>query len=327
MSNSGRTGLNLLIRAVLYTIILTFSAALFVFVFDSCQSLAVHGYMIKMPFKAFIIFVLTFLPFGLQSTTLFLLYYLIRHGSYKIIPVIVFVVINLVLWFLLSPLSVKLKDKMVENNAALFSREALAEGYGEENGTFKNQGSYVYYFSRAGEGDRSPGFVIDLDALEKKGEVFQSGKYSGMVEKMSDTLVEDAIQTPKATDWIIDRFVNLFSLENTLLHLDWAYWLSFASLALVLISLLAFRNFSQWRLMNWVIISILFLAFLIFNYYAWIPDSFMNGFREKINGWLKFIPFVHNQFAIFFNLIFTILLSVTGIIVDVKGRARFAEDN
>ena len=307
MSNFGRTGLNLLIRAVLYTIILTFSAALFVFVFDSCQSLAVHGYMIKMPFKAFIIFVLTFLPFGLQSTTLFLLYYLIRHGSYKIIPVIVFVFINLVLWFLLSPLSVKLKDKMVENNAALFSREALAEGYGEENGTFKNQGSYVYYFSRAGEGDRSPGFVIDLDALEKKGEVFQSGKYSGMVEKMSDTLVEDAIQTPKATDW--------------------AYWLSFASLALVLISLLAFRNFSQWRLMNWVIISILFLAFLVFNYYAWIPDSFMNGFREKINGWLKLIPFVHNQFAIFFNLIFTILLSVTGIIVDVKGRARFAEDN
>ena len=28
-----------------------------------------------------------------------------------------------------------------------------------------------------------------------------------------------------------------------------------------------------------------------------------------------------------FILIFTILLSVTGIIVDVRGRARFAEDN
>jgi len=327
MNTSGRTGFNVLIRAILYTVILTFSAALFVFVFDSCQSLAVHGHMIKMPFKAFIIFVLTFLPFGLQSATLFLLYYLIRHGSYKILPVIVFVLVNLISWFLLSPLSVKLKDKMVENNASLFSKEALSEGYGEENGTFKNQGSYVYYFSRASEGDSSAGLVLDMDAPEKKVEIFQAGKYSGAVEKMSDSLVEDAIQTPKATDWIIDRFVNVFSLENNLLHLDWSYWLSFSSLALALISLLAFRNFSQWRLMNWILISIFFLALLVFNYYAWIPDSFMDSFRVKVNDWLKFIPFVHNQFAILINLIITILLTVTGIFIDARGRARLAEDN
>ncbi len=325
MNVSVKSGIALLLRVVLYTIIITLLTSVFVFVFDSCQSYAASGQTIKLSFKGFFIFALAFLPFGLQVTSLFLLCYFIKNPGYKIFPLFVFVLVTLFSWVFLSPLSLKAHDSLLEKNAKLFEKSSLVKK--TKSSSFKKSGTNVFYFSDIFRAEKSDGLIIDLSSLEKKSHVFTSEEKNPAVANIEDSITEEVFQSPKASSFIIERLEDFFTLENQMLHSEFFSWLSFACMALAIISLAAFRNMSEWRLMNLIFTILLFMGIVIFNYFAWIENSFLNPVRQKVNGWLHFIPYVKNPFAIFANLILTIIFSVVGIIIDAKGRARLAEEN
>lgn len=327
MKNNISSGLQVILRAVLYTIILTFLASLFVFVYDSCQSIALKGHMIGFNFKGALVFIMTFLPFGMQMSTLFLIFYFIRHPTFKVFPIAMFVVMFLAFFFALSPLSVKARNAIYLNNSESVVLPLSQNGdFAPELGIFKKQESKVFYFTRIYDSGDTEGLVIDLASGNSKPQVFDLSDQSEATRSMRDSLVEDAVRVPDATSFLLDRFIDYFELENAALNGGWPLWISFAFMAAALCALVGLRNVSEWRLMTFILVVVLFFGIVTLNYFAWSADSFLSGLVEKTaSGALGKIPFIQNPFAILMNLVIMLLLTALGILFNKKAKLRLQE--
>ena len=144
--------------------------------------------------------------------------------------------------------------------------------------------------------------------------------------EFSDPLIEKNVKMNPGVDYTVG-FLRLTSiiLRKSFFAGPLA-WYAYLTLALALLSVAGVRHISKWRLVNLVAISFFSIAIVVINNLIY-TDSIMNPVTNFMNDLLSGVPIkTANPFAVLFNLLTFLVLTIAGIIRDIQHRIEVAEE-
>ncbi|MCQ2584045.1 MAG: hypothetical protein MJ185_00515 [Treponema sp.] len=233
------------------------------------------------------------------------------------LQLLVYVICQLISVCIIFPLSCHFEKKFIaEDNYYEQEDNTLSPGF------FREYNNQVYFFLND-ENNR----LIQIDTRDDGTSFFLENSYTAR-----DILTEEAAPYK---DVLIKNSFNVntsaYSFFGTLLDAakqDWekgvSYWITFISLTLALTSIYALSGFTAWRVANYSLCGIFYLAVLFLNSFYWSPV--MNNFRARNflhSGVFGFFErWTSAPFLIMCNLIFALVLTLLGTITYFIRRKR-----
>ncbi len=243
-------------------------------------------------------------------------YYRIRHPG-GVFQLVVYIMLCVVTWAILMPLSLKLKDFCSRRFTFETEREYLSPDY------FRKVGDDVYYFTREFE-STGPEGVAEAPAI-----VINTSEYGDVSSRKLGDYPGFALNK-KALPYREIQLKNIFEAEDNPIPMDLQLLISkisnaysgglrglllLFSLALIISSLYAMTNFFDWRLLNAVMIFISMIIILSVNsiYYTPVFDSLKARIMD--NGVFRALKEVVSEPILFIlNCFFALLYITCGIV-------------
>lgn len=261
--------------------------------------------------------------------------YKIRHPSQAGWQLGGFVLMQLIMWALLFPLTINLEKnyytthKDPTNSDWIMQEDdniLLSKGY------FRSTGSNIYYFvddlKPSYAEDEEGSTTIRIDTSNTGGLRIQDVKIPQNLDIITnarpyrDILLHDTFFTPDSIR--ISIFGNLLSQAKINLNLGWSFFLGFMSLGFALSCLFGLSGLSSWKLMNFTITIVITAAILCLNsfYYSDAWESFRN-LNFLNNGFFMFLgKYTTAPFLVFSNVIFGFLQIIAGSVTAIVRKAK-----
>ena len=266
-------------------------------------------------FKSFFYVLLCMLLFIMPAIS----YYRIRHPG-GILQFIVYVVLCLLTWIVLLPLSFKLQDFCMSRFAIAEEQEYLSKDY------FRHVDDKVYYFTNDFQKAPDAAFYEEAQASA----VIISTEENGQTVFTSVTSYPTLDVIRKALPYREIQLKNIFGTGSKFYRVNFNLLirklrgtfkgglptiLTMFSLMLLLCSVYAITNLFEWRLLNTVTIFIVSAATLCFNSFYYFPEYSDILLRFSSWGFFKFLSsFVSEPLLFTINCFFAILFIAVGII-------------
>ena len=243
-------------------------------------------------------------------------YYRIRHPG-GILQLIVYIVLCLITWVLLMPLSFQLRDFCNRRFHFESKQESLSPNY------FRKAGDDVYYFTREfnvyvnGRAPEAPAIVIDT-------------REDGAVEykRISDT--PTFVLNQKAEPYRELQLKNIFVENKNPVPIDFKllqsmisgaysgglpHLLTLISFVLLLCSVYGITNFFDWRLLNAVILFITSALIFCLNTVYFSPQFDAVKARIMDSGFFRFFGSIVSEPILFIiNIFFALVFIISGIV-------------
>ncbi len=247
------------------------------------------------------------LPVCIAISSILLALYLIRHPSEVVVPLITYLILGLASWFILLPLTNTLAVKVERLTGKEKEERIISENY------FRKNGDQIVYISTYNAEGNVDGTVIELSPVERGVYSFTDVPLAERTSEFSDSLIEDTVSVPLACSLLIKGISVMFSTGRDYLNKGYFSWILFASFGLAILSVIALKRMSSWRLIN--VFTILTLAAIIFTFnaaYYSVPQ--LQKYTFAVDRLFLKYPVIPNPCAVLFNLVITLILTVFGII-------------
>jgi len=275
-----------------------------------------------------------FAPIVLIASGSFMLFYLMRHSSSSWLPLIVYIILYGTSWFILIPMDLTMEKNFSAKHTLLEEYNAkrnivLSPGYFRDFYNQQDEKS-VWYYSSVSEGNVATGLCIDFgkDSGKGMGSIYTfSGATLDLTNKeFSDPLIEKNVKMNR----FVEYTVNFLRVTSIILRKSFfagpLAWYAYLSMALALLAVAGVRHISKWRLVNFIAISFFSIVIVVVNNLIY-TDSIMKPVTNFMNDLLSGVPVkTANPFAVLFNLLTFAVLTIYGIIRDIKHRIEVAEE-
>lgn len=285
-----RKGLFTTLRLIIYyaflTVFLCAALATVYMIYTLCVNL-VAGQSPSFNAELFVQGIYIFLPLVLIFQAMFMTFYLIRHPTQSVLPLIVYVLIYVSSWLFLIPGAAKA-------NAAVSADSPIQEISDKPSaGYFRKSGSQIFYYSSIKENGSANGLCVDTQKAGNNVYTFSNLQLSKKRTTFTDSLIQSTIEMPDSLSIIINYVTELSVILTKCAGRTKGYWLCFATLALPLLGVIAFRNFSQWRLVNIVAILIVTFGSIAFNIAGYMSPTVVTA-EKAVNTALGKLPLIKN---------------------------------
>lgn len=284
-------------------------------VYSMCQNL-VAGQTSTFSVGLFVKGLLLSAPIIVELSGLFLIFYLIRHPSDSYLPLITYLILGVLAWFVIVPSLFKIQNAFVSSEALQEPRNKISAGY------FRNIEDHVVFFSRVTDEGVADGIVLDVGVDGKNLFTFKDAHTITREEGFQDSIISDSVSANFFMQHIINGITNLESLQALTIALGYLHWITVASLGLALLSIVGLRNISEWRLLDVLIVFIAYMLVLIINITLNLEGFALAKVAFKINTIFKALSFLTNPTQVILNLAFSIIMLVSGILIDGNDRKR-----
>jgi len=256
------------------------------------------------------------LPIILLLSPMFLSLYRIRHPSGFILPLTVFVCLNILIWSILLPFSIRLLESIPENPVA--GQPVLSPGY------FRTKDNTVYYFTSVSDKNMAAGLGINLNEIDKSQNGIFSFDNMHLQREADSTFAEPLIRDTLAVPSLLKKIFSLFTILLSEAVISFGKglsgWALFASFGLTLATVYGFVNFFSWRLLNGFQVVFMTIGILLLNSIYYGTGLFL-GLDAWLNGYTaKFVSFYIPSIAAV-NVICCVLFLITGIISTIRHKA------
>ena len=254
-------------------------------------------------------------------------YYRIRHPG-GILQFIVFIILCLVTWIILMPVTLKLKDFCSKRFNTNIERETLSPNY------FRKVDNDVYYFTREFQSD-APGKTAEAPAIiidtSEYGDVDYRllGDYPGFALNRK-ALPYREIQLKKifgdGEKPIPINFKLLISKTQSAYSGGLRQLLLLLSFVLLICSVYGITNFFDWRLLNAVMLFVSTAVILCLNSVYYEPQFDILKSRIMDNAFFRFLNGIVSEPILFIlNIVFALILIISGIVrIAVRAHAKKA---
>lgn len=280
-----------------------------------------------------------FAPIVLIASGSFMLFYLMRHSTSSWLPLIIYIILYGTSWFILIPMDLTMEKQFSAKHTLLEDYNAkrsivLSSGYFRDlyhqNDVNKQEEKSVWYYSSVEKGNVANGLCIDFGTASGKGSgsvyTFSNATLDLTQNEFSDPLIEKNVKMNPFVEYVVN-FLRLTSIIlRKCFFAGTLAWYAYLSMALALLSVAGVRHISKWRLVNFIAISFFSIAIVVVNNLIY-TDSIMKPVTSFMNNLLSAVPVkTSNPFAVLFNLLTFAILTVAGIIRDIKHRIEVAEE-
>ena len=329
-----RNALNLFLYFCAIVVVFTLiCAAVFTF-YKLCSRLVSGNTSLLFDPVLFIRGIFLFAPIVLIASGSFMLFYLMRHSTSSWFPLIVYIFLYGTAWFVLIPMDLTLEKKFGEKHTLLEEYNAkrgivLSPGYFRDLNSEQGERS-VWYYSNVSKDNVATGLCIDFGKASGKGAgsvyTFSEAALDLNKNEFSDPLIEKNVKMSPT----VESTVSFLRVTSIILRKSFfagpLAWYAYLSMALALLAVAGVRHISKWRLVNFIAISFFSIAILVVNNLIY-TNSVMAPVTTFMNDLLSDVPVkVSNPFAVLFNLLTFAVLSIAGIIRDIKHRIEVAEE-
>ena len=312
-SDSAATACTLLVFYVTIVIIGTVLLAGAYTVHALCRTLVAGQPLTNFNARYFIHGLFLAAPLMLIAIGPLLIFYLIRHSSRSWLPLCLYGLLYLVAtWGVLLPLSFRLTlahDHPQSDAAA--APTTLSPGY------FREVNGRMFYYSSVTTENVAEGACLDLPAATKDVYTFTHEKLP-QSSTFSDSLIQASMELTPVMQQVMGLSRALYQMALTAYRGGRATWVTFALMGLAMVSLAGIRHISKWRLIN--VISITYCAVLIIALNLLCPPV------PSVNRLFAKLTFVANPFLALCNLLIFVLFALTGLVIDIRRKARPAPD-
>lgn len=282
-------------------------------VYSMCQNL-VAGQTSTFSLALFLKGLLVTTPCVFEVSSLFLVFYLIRHPSDSWLPIGTYWVIGFILWFFLIPGLFHLQNSYIKHPALEENRSAVSAGY------FRTIDDHVIYIENVTEEGRSEGVIFDLLEETNRVSTFTDAELIIRTEGFQDSIIQDSVS---ATNFMKKTIYGVGFLQQMMADTEkggYKYWITVASLGLALLSIAGFRNISEWRLLDVLAVFIIFGCVVLFNTVVNLNTGIIYESIWKMNKSMTALKSFYNPMQIICNLAFSGAMIFIGIILDSKDR-------
>ena len=298
----------------LFTILAgTIALTLLFVLYETCMNLVAGQGAGVFDFSYFLKGLFISLPIILILSGFAMCCYLIKRGVNSKIPLIVYYVLYLAVWFAFMPLIFFASSKFNLQEKILQKNINISSGY------FREKSGYVFYYSNVDENNFADGLVIDLSGKNQDVYTFKNLELNEENEEFKDSLIEKNIKLPFGIQFITENLRSLLRYALDAMNSGWKTWLCFASLGIALASLVGVRNFSKWKLLNLLLEILFFSSLLIFNLFVYSRKIFFEIDRN-FTSVLKFLPEGSSALLLCVNFLFFIVFLLLGIFLGIKNR-------
>ena len=233
------------------------------------------------------------------------------------LQLLVYVICQLISICLIFPLSYHFEKKFVTDNNYFYQQDnTLSPGF------FREYNDQVYFFLNE-ENNR----LIQIDTRDGGTSFFLENSYTArdiLTEEAApykDVLIKNSFNVNTSSYSFFGTIVNAAKQD---LDRGASYWFTFLSLTFALTSIYALSGLTSWRIANYSLCGIFYIAVLFINNFYWSPA--MNSFRAKSflhSGVFGFFErWTSAPFLIMCNLIFALVLTLIGTITYFVRRKR-----
>ena len=318
--------LRLLIYLTVSLIVTTILTSLVSNIYSTCKTVVIGSSARFFDLKLFFYSIIKVFPNVLISESVLLLFFLIRHPTKSLVPIIFYTIITVAIWLFILPTLLKKS----EISSANTSRENINISANLFREIKVNDEDYVFYYTKVSEENETSGVCFKLSNSDSNtftdentnaknsNEVFTYNKLvlEDNDSGFNDSLVKTKLKFPRVVEILVDCYVSIDKHARNALNNSYWSWLCFCSLGLLLICVGGLRSISKWRFLNAICVA--FVSF----FFIWFNIKLLNGalFSAQNNDLCELFPFLpkgSNPFMIITNLLFSILFFFIGIIVRV----------
>ena len=319
MKPSHAEALGLSLRLILcYLIFCIAGTVLFSAVYMSyklCTTLVAGQSLKAFSFALFLEGVRILLPMVLGFSSLCMAFYLTRHQTNTVLPVITMVVLSLVTWYVILPplLSLtesKVSDRVVEKGEVLLS-----------SGFFREQDDAVFYYSEVSSEGDARGLLYDTTPDRQAVYTFSNVTTISDSSEFTDPLIGETVAMPPLLRQVLTWYKGLLAGAYRARSGGYLTWAFYASIGIALCSVLGFCKLSSWRLLNMNAILYATVAVLVCNS-LFVMGHVFDSASRSVASWFSKFPFIQNPLQVLVNLAFALFMLILGIIFRAKNKKR-----
>lgn len=214
-------------------------------------------------------------PASFSLVPIFVVFYTIRRKEVAGLSIPVFMVLHLLLWLFCVPFvkntyeNAQLKQKNAPQTFSL-----LSPGYFRESESNK----YIFYYTRINSENIASGVCIDRTKPEDNVYTFSDIKLSSAQEGFTDTLIRGTVEMPATLRVCLSYLQAFTSAAYELCSTNILRWLLFSSVTVAILSVFFLYNFSSWRLVNVLMIFVVYVFIFLGNYFiSNAPDTILKS--------------------------------------------------
>lgn len=302
-----KTSLKMIISYFLICTVGTILLACLYMIYSSCTLLIAGDAFNVFSRNLFFSGLVKALPICIAVSSIFLALYLIRHPSEVLVPLITYLILGFVSWFILLPLTTVFSAKMKPFTVIENDERPVSENY------FRESNDQIVYISSYNANGYVDGTVVELSPTERGVFSFTDIPLAERTSEFSDSLIERTVTVPDICSVFVKGINVLFNTGTEYWSRGFIYWICFASVGIALLSLLGLKRMSSWRLIN--VFSIMAMAVIIFianaAYYG-VPQ--LQKYTFAVDQWFIKYTVIPNPCAVLFNTVITLIFTVWGII-------------
>lgn len=278
-------------------------------VYNLCSNMVAGQNSISFSGELFFHGILFFAPILIIFSGMFLVLYMIRHSINNIPALAVYVFLLLISWGIFIPLGNNYILILESYESEYIDRQSLSTGY------FRDYENDSFYFSQIDDEGVASGVVIDSTA--NKAYTFKDLKPTIQSENnFTDNLVQTNVATPILLTTLVSKYKIFYEISKKASLSGVRTWLCFATIGFALISVVALKRLSHYRLINALVV--LYVSFIIvgFNIVGY-QSSFITPLVSGANDFLCKIPGIRsleNPFVVLCNIITTVLFGIIGVV-------------
>ena len=251
------------------------ASAILYMTYSACSSL-VAGQTFS-PFSAalFLRGLYCVFPAAFSLVPVFIVFYVIRRTEVAGLSVPVFMVLHFCLWLFCVPLV-----KNTYENTHLKQTDApqtfspLSPGYFRASENNK----YIFYYTRINAENIASGLCINRTDPEDNVYTFSDIKLSGAQEGFTDKLIKDTVEMPSTLTVCLSFLQAFTNAAYEMCSSGIIRWLLFSSITVAILSVYFLHNFSFWRLVNVLVIFVVYVFIFLCNYFiSNAPDTILKS--------------------------------------------------
>lgn len=258
MKNCIKHSVKILAASAAVILIEIFTGAVLYMALSLCSALVAGQKVSVFNLHFFVRGIMTVLPAAIFLSPVFISFYLIRHKEIAGIPIFVCIAGIFCLWLFAVP---GLKKPGAAQPFMDGSQQAqLSSGYFRSSA----DGRYIFYYSEITPQNSASGVCIDTRRIKDKVFTF-SGIQFPRESAFSDPLIQSSLEMPYSLKSAFSLFSAFIKTARSKSQESMAEWLCFSSVIAAFLSVIWLRNISMWRLVNVLLIAVVFAAVLLVN--------------------------------------------------------------
>lgn len=245
-----------------------------------------------------------------------LCYYRVRHVG-KLPQIITYIIISLICWVVLFPFTLNLQKQYFSKNDITYQKYDLTSSY------FRKLDDRIFYFTDNFDSKKSGTDELNSVVINttENGEVLTTNLPTSKdfilyreAYPFTDNLIKDSFSTDNLK-FLIDYKI-ILNRGYTAFNKGITFYLGFLTFALALISLFAFSNFFNWRLINavFIIFSTIIIFFINTFYYNPVFDTFKKQFIYNNNLFAFLGKYVDEPLLCIINITISLILLISGFV-------------